>query len=389
MLVYQFFVGVLFGMAQTSTSSAASHSLSTLATPFLWIDGPTADRNIRRLASYSREHHLSIRPHTKTHKSQRMGAAQLAAGAGGLTVAKVGEAEVMAEVCSDLLLAYPAVDAARCQRIADLAQRVDIKVAVDSVAAAEALASAARAAGTTVGLLVDLDVGPGRTGVQTPAKADQLASLIEQTSGVALRGLFCYPGHIWEPVEEQLAPLTQVAEQLQATLDLWQQRGLNAEIVSGGSTPTAYQSHLVPQFTEIRPGTYIYNDRNEIEAGYCQLDDAAARIEATVVSDAVPNQVVIDAGSKTLTSDLCVPRPDLGHGYVLQYPQARISKLSEEHGQVDVTGCDARPRIGERVTVIPNHICPCVNLQDAIWWRPDSSQDALEPLPVDARGRLS
>ena len=141
-----------------------------------------------------------------------------------------------------------------------------------------------------------------------------------------------------------------------------------ALIVSGGSTPTAYQSHLIPQLTEIRPGTYIYNDMNTVRGGFCTLDDCAARIICTVVSNAVPNQIVLDAGTKTLTSDACIPARDSGHGFIVEYPQAKIVALSEEHGQVDVSRCDHQPDLGQRVTVIPNHICPCVNLQNDVWW---------------------
>jgi D-serine deaminase-like pyridoxal phosphate-dependent protein len=178
----------------------------------------------------------------------------------------------------------------------------------------------------------------------------------------------------------------EVADRLAAALDVWDEHGLEAGIVSGGSTPTAYNSHLLPELTEIRPGTYIFNDMNTVRGGFCSLDDCAARIVCTVVSDAVPGQVVIDGGSKTFTSDRCVAAPDSGHGYVVEYPAARITKLSEEHGQVDVTRCDKPPKIGERVSIIPNHICPCVNLQDRYYWQ---TGDEIRPMPVDARGKLS
>jgi D-serine deaminase-like pyridoxal phosphate-dependent protein len=159
-----------------------------------------------------------------------------------------------------------------------------------------------------------------------------------------------------------------------------------APIVSGGSTPTAYQSHLVSHLTEIRPGTYIFNDMNTVRGGFCSHDDCAARIVATVISDAVPGQVVIDAGSKTLTNDVCIPARDSGFGFVVEYPDARITRLSEEHGQVDVTSCRSRPAVGDRITVIPNHICPCVNLQEAVWWA--KSGEPLCHLPIDARGKI-
>ena len=158
---------------------------------------------------------------------------------------------------------------------------------------------------------------------------------------------------------------------------------MEAKIVSGGSTPTAYFSHLFKNMSELRPGTYIFHDMNGVHGGFASVEDCAARILATVVSDAVAGQVVIDAGSKTLTSDRCGPAPESGHGLVVEYPEAKIVKLTEEHGQVDVRGCGRRPKVGERVSVIPNHICPCINLQDVVWWKEGQER----PVAIDVQGR--
>ncbi len=358
-----------------------------LPTPMMVIDAAVVRRNLDRLGGYTAPHGLRVRPHTKTHKSRVLAAQQLAAGSPGLTVAKVGEAECFADLCDDLLLAYPAVDPSRCQRLAVLANRASVTVAIDSAVAAEALGSAARQQHVRIGILVDIDVGFGRTGVQSPEDALALAKRVDDTEGLTLRGLMCYPGHVWNPAGQQEPALRSISARLAETLVLFQRDGLNAEIVSGGSTPTAYQSHLIPELTEIRPGTYIFNDMNTVHGGFCTLDDCAARIVATVVSDAVPDQVVIDAGTKTLTSDRCLPAPDSGHGCVVEYPEAKLTRLSEEHGQIDVSRCRRRPRLGERVTVIPNHICPCVNLQDAAWLIHPGGE--LERLVIDARGKLS
>ncbi len=359
-------------------------------TPALVIAAARLRRNISRLADYGAAHGLAVRPHCKTHKSLAIARQQLAAGAGGLTVAKVGEAESLLPAWgggpADLLLAYPAVDEARTRRLASLARGATLRVAVDTPAAIEALGSAARAAGSTIGLLLDLDVGMGRTGVADAAGIVALAHAAAGHPGLRVDGLFCYPGHVWSASAAQGPALAAVAERLQTALDACDRHGISRSIVSGGSTPTAFQSHLVPQYTEIRPGTYVFNDMNTVRGGFCGLDDCAARIVCTVVSDAVAGQVVIDAGTKTLTSDRCGPAPDSGHGHVVEYPDAVITRLTEEHGQIDVRVCPRPPRVGERVTVIPNHICPCVNLQDAVWVDDGGS---LSPLPVDARGRLS
>ncbi|MBM3955399.1 MAG: hypothetical protein FJ309_12410 [Planctomycetes bacterium] len=362
--------------------------LATLPTPALVIDGAVARRNIDRLAAYCRGHGIALRPHTKTHKSRFVAGLQLAAGAIGLTVAKVGEAEVMATAGAptDILMAYPAVDPARTARLARLAGDGAVSVGLDTAAAAAALSTAARAAGTTIGVLVDLDVGFGRTGVASPAAAVDLAAVVDRLPGLRLDGIMCYPGHVKMPPDDQAPVLNGIAERLADAIDRFDRAGLSRRIVSGGSTPTAFMSHLIPQCTEIRPGTSVYNDMNIVRGGFGTLADCAARVVCTVVSDAVAGQVVLDAGSKTLTSDPCGPAPQSGHGHVVEYPDAVITRLTEEHGQVDVSRCAHRPRVGERVTVIPNHVCPCVNLQDVVWWHED---DALVPLPVDARGRLS
>lgn len=361
-------------------------TIHDLPTPALVIDGALARRNIERLASYGAAHKLSIRPHTKTHKSRYLAQLQLENGAGGLTVAKVGEAQVMVDVCQDILLAYPALDSYRTEQLAKLAHTTTLHVAVDSRLAVDGLAQAAQRESSTIGILVDVDVGMGRTGVQSPQAALELAQHVDQTPGVRLDGIMCYPGHIWNAKDGQAEPLAKVSAKLAEVIDLWSRHGLTAKIVSAGSTPTAYQSHLVPQFTEIRPGTYIFNDLNEAYAGFCELEDCAAKIICTVISTAVPKQVVLDAGSKTFTSDRCIFAPDSGYGRIVEHPEAKIVKLSEEHGQTDVSACDRVPQLGERVSVIPNHICPCVNLQDNIWW---FENNELRPLPVDARGKLN
>ena len=357
-----------------------------LPTPAILIDVERVTRNVERMADYARSHGLKLRPHTKTHKSKQLARWQLERGAGGLTVAKLGEARVMAEVSDDLLMAYPAVDHARCIGLAELARTKTVRAAVDSIDAADALASAVRSAGTTLGVLVDLDVGFSRTGVQTPEEALGLARHVDRSPGLRLDGLLFFPGHVSGPPGAQEPALRAVNEKLGEVIELWRRSGLEAFIVSGGSTPTAFQSHRVTRMTEIRPGTYIFNDMNCVHGGSATLDDCAARVLATVVSTSVPGQVVIDAGSKTLTSDRCGPAPDSGFGYVVEYPRAKITKLSEEHGQVDVTACDRVPAVGERVTVIPNHICPCINLQDQVWWKHDG--ELPQAVRVDARGKV-
>jgi D-serine deaminase-like pyridoxal phosphate-dependent protein len=357
-----------------------------LATPCLVVDGPTVRANVNRMAAYCRQHRLNLRPHTKTHKSRFVAQLQLDAGAAGLTVAKAGEAAVMAEICGDLLVAYPAVDRPRTSWLAELARARTVRVGIDSREAADALSAAATEFDSTLGILVDLDVGYTRTGVQSAEDARFLARAVGQLPGLRLDGLMFFPGHIGGPPEQQLPAIERAAAKLEEVLELWRRDGLEATIVSGGSTPTAMHSHLFKYLTEIRSGTYVFNGVNELYGGYATLDDCAARILATVVSNAVPGKMVLDGGSKIFTSDRCAPRPESGHGLIVEYPDAKIIRLSEEHAEVDVSACARRPKIGERVSVVPNHICPCVNLVNAFWWWENGSAVGIR---VDARGQLS
>lgn len=357
-----------------------------LATPCLVIDGPTVRANIARMAAYCREQKLNLRPHTKTHKSRFIAGLQLSAGAAGLTVAKAGEAAVMAEVCEDVLVAYPTVDRARTRWLAKLARERTVRVGVDSREAAEALSAAAGEMRTTIGILIDLDLGFGRTGVQNTNEALQLARAVSGFSGLRLDGLMFFPGHIGGTTDEQRPQIDRAAARLEEVLEVLRLDGLEAKIVSGGSTPTALQSHNFKLLTEIRPGTYVFNGVNELYAGYVTLDECAARVLATVTSAAVPGKVVLDGGTKIFTSDRCGPRPDSGHGLIVEYPEAKIVRLTEEHAEVDISACARRPRIGERVSVVPNHICPCVNLLHSFWWWENNSPVGIR---VDARGQLS
>ncbi|EAQ78060.1 D-TA family PLP-dependent enzyme [Blastopirellula marina] len=359
-----------------------------ISTPAMVIDLPIVEKNLQKLHSYADQHGLHVRPHTKTHKSRYFARMQLKQGSSGLTVAKVGEAEVMALESSDILIAYPAIDPDRRRRLAQLAQQHTVRVAVDSAYGVSALAAAAQEAGSTIGILVDVNVGMNRTGVSTPVEALQLAQQIAQSeNSLRLDGIFFYPGHIWRPADEQAEPLRQVDAILAEVITLWESHGLSANIVSGGSTPTAYQSHLLPSQTEIRPGTNIFNDMNTVRAGYCELSECAVAIICTVVSTAVPGKCVIDAGTKTLTSDRNVTQPDSGHGHVLEYPRGKIVRLSEEHGEIDFADCDTLPKIGERLTVIPNHICPCVNLQNQVYLQ--TPEKTIAMTDIDTRGMLS
>ncbi|HEX7091366.1 MAG TPA: D-TA family PLP-dependent enzyme [Longimicrobiales bacterium] len=345
-------------------------SLLELVTPAAVVDLDRMEANLGRVARYAREHGLALRPHVKTHKTPELAARQLESGAAGITVATLREAEVMAAVADDILIAYPPVGRARIERLLALPARIRLTVALDSQDALEPLAAAAAAAGRTIGVLVELDLGMRRCGVTRPEEAVELARAASRLDGVEYRGVMFYPGHVREHVDEQGPALERLAADLSRFIDALAAAGLEPRVVSGGSTPAAFGSHRIAGLTEIRPGTYIFNDRTTALIGACAWEDCAYSVLATVVSTAVPGQAVIDAGSKALFREEVrggTGPAGAGFGALLDRPDVAVRALSEEHGILDLSGTDWRPRVGERVRVVPNHVCASVNLHERLW----------------------
>jgi len=353
-----------------------------LDTPALIVDLDIMERNLRRVADYSASHNLRLRPHTKTHKSILVGKQQLALGAAGLTVAKVGEAEVMlgAEP-RDLLVAYPVVGEVKLRRLAAVAGVTRVTVALDSLFVAQQLSQAAEAAKTSFGILTEIDVGLGRVGV-TPADALDLTRAVCALPGLEWRGITFYPGHIKDQDPQKLAELSRTIERI---VENFRNAGFPPEIVSGGSTPALYHSHEIAGLNEIRPGTYVFNDLNTVSAGACAMEDCAASILVTVISHTKADRMIVDGGSKTFSSDkLSSGGP--GHGYVVDAPGASFHKMNEEHGFVDLTRAERSFEIGEKIRIIPNHICVAVNLHEYVYGVRNGIVE--ECWRVDGRGKL-
>ena len=358
--------------------------LDSIETPAPVVDLDRLDRNIARVADYARTHGLALRPHVKTHKSPRIAAAQVAAGAAGLTCATPREAEVMQAASGDLLVAYPPVDARRAARIARLeADRVT--VALDSVEAVDTMSRAATDAGRTIHVYIELDLGMHRVGVRTAAEAITLARRVADERNLEFAGIAFYPGHVRQAMSEQDEAIRAVSDALAAAVDELSAAGLRPRVVSGGSTPTLWRSHEMGPVTEIRPGTYVYNDRTTATIGACELDDCALTVLATVVSTAVPRQAVIDAGVKSLGREPIRGAEGDGFGALLEHPEVIVRTMSEEHGILDLSRTSWTPRVGERVRVVPNHVCVVVHLFDEIVGIRGS--DVAERWPVAARGR--
>lgn len=292
---------------------------------------------------------------------------QLERGARGLTVAKVGEAEVMAHTSVDqILVAHPIIGDEKIRRLAELARHLDILVALDSLHAAEGLSRIARESGCTFGVLVEFDSGSHRCGVAAGDACAVLGKSIQALQGVEVRGLMTYFGSVWGNEQQRRDEIARLSSDVERTTTAFRRAGLSLDIVSAGSTPSAEMSHMVPHITEIRPGTYVYNDLNTYFQGLCTLDDCAVRVLTTVVSTCVSGQVIVDAGSKTLSSDLLSAGPKRGYGRIMEVDGASLSRLNEEHGFVEAPDYNAFS-VGQVLSVIPNHVCTCINMHDEVY----------------------
>jgi D-serine deaminase-like pyridoxal phosphate-dependent protein len=353
-----------------------------LDTPALIVDLDIMERNLRRVADYCASHQLRLRPHTKTHKSIFLARQQLALGAAGLTVAKAGEAEVMLGAeARDLLVAFPVIGEPKLRRLAALARLTRVTLALDSLFAAQQLSQAAVAGGIRFGVLVEIDVGLGRVGV-TPAEALDLTRSVAALPNLEWRGIAFYPGHIKDQNQEQVAALSATIRDLRNELA---GAGFDPEIVSGGSTPLLYQSHEIEGMNEIRPGTYIFNDLNTVASDACALEDCAASVLVSVVSHTRREHMIVDGGSKTFSSDrLSSGGP--GHGRVVEAPGASFHKMNEEHGFIDLTRAERSFEPGDKVRIIPNHICVVVNLHECVYGVREGKVE--EVWDVEGRGKL-
>jgi D-serine deaminase-like pyridoxal phosphate-dependent protein len=342
--------------------------ITEIDTPALVVDLDVMERNLRRVADYTKTQGLRLRPHTKTHKSPRIGRRQLDLGAAGLTVAKVGEAEVMLDAAPhDLLVAYPVIGRSKLERLAAVARKTRVTVSLDSLFAARQLSDAAQAAGVEFGVLAEADVGLGRVGVTPGPELLDLARGIQRLPGLSLEGIAFYPGHIKDYEEPGRAALAALGRLIGSMLADFRREGIPVRIVSGGSTPALFHSHELPGMNEIRPGTYVYNDWNTVQSGACTPEDCAAFVLVTVVSTARPGQIIVDGGSKTFSSDRLVGSTEATFGHLVEVPEAVFHKMNEEHGYVDVTRAKRGFEIGERLRIIPNHICVAVNLHERMY----------------------
>jgi D-serine deaminase-like pyridoxal phosphate-dependent protein len=351
----------------------APKRIEDLETPVPIIDIDVVERNLKRWQERCDRIGIANRPHIKTHKLVPLAKYQLALGAKGITVQKLGEAEVMADAgIRDMLLTFNVVGASKLERLADLARRTDISVVADNETVIEGLGRAGVAAGRDIAVLVECDTGGARNGVQSARAAADLAKVIDRTKGVIYGGLMTYA-----------APGTRRTAEafLSEARDLAKKAGLVTKVISTGGTPDMWSDEGLSVPTEYRAGTYIYNDRSLAERGTCSYDDCALNVLATIVSRPTPDRALIDAGSKALTSDLIGLK---GYGVATGLDKAQVYNMSEEHGFLDISGLARKPEVGELVRITPNHVCPVTNLYDRVIFI--RGNDVLGAVKVDARG---
>lgn len=328
----------------------------SVGTPAVVVDLDVVDRNIARVQAHLDGLGIKNRPHIKTHKNPRLALAQIAAGAAGVACQKLGEAEVMLDAgVADVLVCTNLISAARSGAMTRLLRRARFAAAADNPTTLAAYAEAATAADAVLDVVVECDTGRKRAGVVAPAEAVALARQIADAPGLAFKGLMLYPPG---------APWTDTQAFLDATLAGLRDNGLTAEIVSTGGTPNLADIGALRGQTEHRAGTYVFNDRMMLECGAATPEDLALTVFTTVVSRAEPGRGVLDAGSKTLTSDAGGGLD--GFGLILEHPDATIAGFAEEHGMLDLSACARPPAVGDVVRVVPNHVCVVVNMMDRL-----------------------
>jgi D-serine deaminase-like pyridoxal phosphate-dependent protein len=326
-----------------------------LDTPAVTVHLDIMERNIARVQDHLARHGLANRPHIKTHKIPALGKLQMAAGAVGITCQKIGEVEIFADagVADDVLLTFNILGEAKTERLMAVARRLKrLAVVLDNEPVARGLSAAGVKSGEDVRFLIECDTGFGRNGVQSPQAALDLAKAAQKLPRMQFEGLMTFPNR----------PETHAF--FEEALALFRRAGIPVPVASGGGSPALATVKDFPMMTEHRAGTYIYNDVMQVKAGWVGWDDCAMRVRATVVSRPTDTRAVIDCGTKVLTSDLYSVT---GYGHVMEFPEATITSLSEEHGVVDLSACRERPAVGDIVSVVPNHCCVVSNMVDEVY----------------------
>ena len=363
-----------------------------METPHLYIDGAKMSRNIEKMAGIAGERGVKLRPHVKTHKIPAIANRQLESGAAGITVAKVSEAEVMAEGgIRDIFIAYPLVTESKIRRAIRLSREgVRLVVGVDSLEGGRRLSRVAALEDRELEVRLEVDTGLRRTGIPLDG-AVELAAGITSLENLRLGGIYTYRGAVLEdgvPTLDLERAGHEEGELMASLARRMRDRGLEVEDVSLGSTPTAEYAAEVEGVTEIRPGTYVFYDRMQAKLGACSLEECAATVVATVVSRPHEDLAIIDGGSKTFATDVPPGTKPLnleGFGHIVDYPDAVLERLTEEHGMLRVDR-EYDLEVGDTLRIIPNHVCSTVNLHNEVFFTDGTG--TVERVEVAARGKL-
>ncbi|MBH5320114.1 alanine racemase [Paenibacillus sp. GSMTC-2017] len=360
-------------------------------TPCVVINSDIVDSNIQKIAETINATGVKLRPHAKTHKMPEMALRQLKAGAIGITVAKIAEAEVMAEGgIKDIFVAYPIVSTSKLERAAKLVKSgIRLIIGVDSIEGAKRISTVASEQGVTLEVRLEIESGLNRTGVEASSAA-QLAKAIASLEAVSLNGIFTYRGAMLSgaPTMDLRAAGHEEGTFMVSVAQSLRDAGLTIKDVSVGSSPTAIYAAEIAGITEVRPGTYIYQDRMQAAFDICSFEECAGAVWATVVSRPTSDRIVIDGGSKTFATDVQPDKAPLnlkGFGHIVGDDDAVFERMNEEHGVIRVNPASDY-QIGDVIAIIPNHICSTVNLHSFIYLQ--NSDGELTKVAVAARGLL-
>jgi D-serine deaminase-like pyridoxal phosphate-dependent protein len=373
-------------LATTQTATELILDPATdIDTPCLVVSERIMQRNISEMASFAKSVGVGLRPHMKTHKTPQIARLQVAAGAFGITSAKVGEAEVMVNEAGieDVLLAYPTIGDHKIERLTRLQEKARITIAVDSLDAAQSISDSLERLDRSLDVFIEVNTGQNRSGVTVGDDTIAFALKIARMPRLNLTGIMTHEGHANSAPPDQIEEIALAAGRAMVdTAEHIRAHGIELPNVSVGSTPAAMYTPTIAGITEMRPGTYVFNDNSAFRYGRLGVDDCAARFVATVVSRAARDRCVLDTGSKSLAMDPSKAHP--GHGYIVGHPDVVISKLSEEHGACDLPDGEEGFEVGDRVEIIPNHICPTVNLMNELFIARDGK--IVDTWKIAARG---
>jgi D-serine deaminase-like pyridoxal phosphate-dependent protein len=357
-----------------------------LDTPAVLIDLDRLDRNLRYTAELAQKAGVKLRPHFKTHKNIWIAKEQIRYGACGITVAKLGEAEVLADAgINEILIAFPIIGPTKLERLAQLMKRANVIVSIDSVQAAQGLSELGGSTGQRIKLYIDVNTGLNRCGKEPGEETAVLVQEITKLPGVKVIGLMTHGGFAYgkKSQEDLLAAAQTEAEGLIETKRLLEQSGISIPEISVGSTPTSKFIADIKGVTEIRPGAYVYGDGSQLSIGVITPEECAMHIMATVVSMPRMGTAIIDAGSKTFSSDVNAYR--IGYGTLLDHPEVYVERLSEEHGILRLPE-GISYNIGDKLLFLPNHCCTVSNLHNEL--QGIRSEWVERAISVDARGKI-